>query len=132
MLLPRFYFSRCNIQAHSAFSNAEFIWSEGTGKSELGHCLMSFFVAKNEAPNIENSTIAALASVVEQTANALVHLDEFKNDIDLRKREFLKGLWDGTGRTKMKLLRFHREDISSFGILALLITAVVTLANFGL
>ncbi len=76
---------------------------KGTGKSELGHCLMSFFVAKNEAPNIENSTIAALASVVEQTANALVHLDEFKNDIDLRKREFLKGLWDGTGRTKMNM-----------------------------
>ena len=64
---------------------------------------MSFFVAKNEAPNIENSTIAALASVVEQSANALVHLDEFKNDIDLRKREFLKGLWDGTGRTKMNM-----------------------------
>lgn len=76
---------------------------KGSGKSELGHCLMSFFVAKNEAPNIENSTIAALASVVEQSANALVHLDEFKNDIDLRKREFLKGLWDGTGRTKMNM-----------------------------
>ena len=38
----------------------------------------------------------------------------------------------GAGRTKMKLLRFHREDIVSFGILAVLIAGVVTLANFGL
>ena len=38
----------------------------------------------------------------------------------------------GAGRTKMKLLRFHREDIVSFGVLAVLIAGVVTLANFGL
>jgi len=38
----------------------------------------------------------------------------------------------GEGRTKMKLLRYHREDFVSFGIGALLICAVVLLANFGL
>ena len=38
----------------------------------------------------------------------------------------------GAGRTKMKLLRFHREDFSAFGIVAVLIAAVVTLAGFGL
>ena len=38
----------------------------------------------------------------------------------------------GTGRTKMKLLRYHREDFVSFGIGALLVAAVVLLANFGL
>ena len=38
----------------------------------------------------------------------------------------------GAGRTKMKLLRFHREDFSSFGVLAMLIAAVVVLANFGM
>ena len=38
----------------------------------------------------------------------------------------------GTGRTKMKLLRFHREDMTSFGVLALLIGAVVLLGSFGL
>ncbi len=76
---------------------------KGSGKSQLGHCLMAFFIVKNDAPNIENTTIAALASAVEQCANALVHLDEFKNDIELKKREFLKGLWDGTGRTRMNM-----------------------------
>ena len=38
----------------------------------------------------------------------------------------------GAGRTKMKLLRFHREDISAFGILTVLIAGVAVLANFGL
>ena len=38
----------------------------------------------------------------------------------------------GEGRTKMKLLRYHREDFISFGIGAALIAGVVLLANFGL
>ena len=38
----------------------------------------------------------------------------------------------GEGRTKMKLLRYHREDFISFGLGALLVVAVVVLANFGL
>ena len=38
----------------------------------------------------------------------------------------------GEGRTKMKLLRYHREDFVSFGIGILLIAGVVVLANFGL
>ena len=38
----------------------------------------------------------------------------------------------GEGRTKMKLLRYHREDFVSFGIGAVLIALVSVLANFGL
>ena len=38
----------------------------------------------------------------------------------------------GEGRTKMKLLRYHREDFVSFGIGAVLVAAVLILANFGL
>ena len=38
----------------------------------------------------------------------------------------------GEGRTKMKLLRYHREDFVSFGIGAALVAAVLLLANFGL
>ena len=38
----------------------------------------------------------------------------------------------GEGRTKMKLLRYHREDFVSFGIGATLVAAVLLLANFGL
>ena len=38
----------------------------------------------------------------------------------------------GEGRTKMKLLRYHRNDITAFGIGALLIAAVGVLGSFGL
>ena len=38
----------------------------------------------------------------------------------------------GDGRTKMKLLRYHRVDIYAFGIGILLIAAVFTLKSFGL
>ena len=38
----------------------------------------------------------------------------------------------GEGRTKMKLLRYHREDFLSFGVGILLIVGVGLLASFGL
>ncbi len=38
----------------------------------------------------------------------------------------------GEGRTKMKLLRYHREDFVAFGIGAGLVAAVCILSNFGL
>ena len=38
----------------------------------------------------------------------------------------------GEGRTKMKLLRYHREDFVSFGIGILIVVAVAALAAFGL
>ena len=38
----------------------------------------------------------------------------------------------GEGRTKMKLLRYHREDFISFGMGAGIVAAIIVLANFGL
>lgn len=83
---------------------------KGSGKSELGHTLMSFFIIQNIPPNLSNSTIAALSEAVAQCANAIVHLDEFKNNIDIDKREFLKGLWDSAGRTRMNMDRDKKRE----------------------
>ena len=74
---------------------------KGSGKSEFGQALMAFFVIDNKPANIRNSTSVALNQAASQSANALVHFDEYKNDIDPRKVEFLKGLYDGVGRTRM-------------------------------
>ena len=76
---------------------------KGSGKSELGHTLLSFFTISYTAPNIQNSTPSALNDTVAQSANALAHIDEYKNDLDVKIIEFLKGLWDGTGRTRMNM-----------------------------
>ncbi|MEG2945621.1 MAG: DNA primase [Bacteroidales bacterium] len=86
---------------------------KGAGKSELGKALMSFFVADNKAPNLQNSTLPALADCVAQCSNALVHLDEFKNNLGPDKFEFLKGLWDGTGRSRMNMDRDKKRETTS-------------------
>ena len=74
---------------------------------------MAFFIIDNTPPNIQNATIAALADTVAQCSNALVHIDEFKNTIDIDKREFLKGLWDGAGRSRMNMDRDKKREITS-------------------
>jgi hypothetical protein len=73
---------------------------------------MSFFIIENNPPNIENSTVAALSDAVAQTSNALVHLDEYKDSIDITKREFLKGLWDGTGRNRMNMDKDKKREVT--------------------
>lgn len=86
---------------------------KGSGKSELGHTLMSFFVIDNIPPNIQNSTIPALNDTVAAAANALVHIDEYKNGIDTTKIEFIKGLWDGTGRTRMNMTTDKKKETTA-------------------
>lgn len=85
----------------------------GSGKSELGHSLMSFFIIDNTPPNIQNSTVPALGDIVAQCSNALVHIDEYKNSIDYQKIEFLKGLWDGAGRSRMNMDRDKKREITA-------------------
>ena len=86
---------------------------KGSGKSDLGHSLMALFIIENIPPNIQNATIPALADLVAQCANALVHIDEFKNNIDIDKREYLKGLWDGAGRSRMNMDRDKKREITA-------------------
>ena len=86
---------------------------KGSGKSELGHTLMSFFIIENVPPNIQNSTLPALNDTVAAVANALVHIDEYKNNLDINKHEFLKGLWDGTGRTRMNMDLDKKKETTS-------------------
>ena len=86
---------------------------KGSGKSELGHTLMSLFVIDNIPPNIQNSTIPALNDTVAAAANALVHIDEYKNGIDTAKIEFIKGLWDGTGRTRMNMATDKKKETTA-------------------
>lgn len=85
---------------------------KGSGKSELGHTLMTFFIIKNIPPNIMNSTLPALSETVAQVCNALVHIDEYKNTLEIEKREFLKGLWDGAGRNRMNMDKDKKREVT--------------------
>ena len=74
---------------------------------------MSFFVIENKPPNLHSSSKASLGDTVAQCANALVHLDEYRNDLELEKREFLKAIWDGTGRTRMNMDRDKKRETTA-------------------
>lgn len=77
---------------------------KGSGKTELGHSLSSFFITGQfDTPNISNTSKAAIAEAVAEVSNAIVHLDEFRQDIEIDRREFLKAIWDGQGRSKMDM-----------------------------
>ena len=86
---------------------------KGSGKSELGHSLMSFFIINNDPPNLSTSTLPGLAETVAQAANALVHLDEYKNSIELQRSEFLKSLYDCVGRTRINMDRDKKKETTA-------------------
>ncbi len=86
---------------------------KGAGKTELAVSLMSFFGRQGKGPNINNTSKAALADHVATVANACVHIDEYKNNIEPEKIEFLKGLWDGTGRTRMNMDKDKKKETTA-------------------
>ena len=102
-----------NASAEHWFPILNLFGPKGSGKSELGHTLLSLFTIAYKAPNIQNSTISALNDTVAASANALAHIDEYKNDLDPRIIEFLKGLWDGTGRSRMNMDLDKKKEVTA-------------------
>ena len=86
---------------------------KGSGKTDMGKTLMKFFVLQEKAPNVRNSTVPALNDTIAAVSNALVLLDEYKNSLDVQKIEFLKGLWDCTGRTRMNMDLDKRKETTA-------------------
>lgn len=82
---------------------------KGTGKTAFGELLQSPFIYCGDHPNLRTSTMPSLAVVLSQAENAMMHLDEYKNDIDVEKIELLKGLWDCQGRSKLDMETHKRE-----------------------
>lgn len=76
---------------------------KGTGKTELGTALMSFFIRLNDPPSLATTSMASLNDMLSCAENNLVHLDEYKNELDFRKIELLKQIWGGSGQTKKNM-----------------------------
>ena len=85
----------------------------GTGKSRMTFSMLQLFGTLPFGANLTNSTIAALADHVSKTSNAICHLEEYKNSIDYDKIEFLKGLWDGTGRSRMNMEKDRKKEVTA-------------------
>ncbi|MCY1720194.1 DNA primase [Prolixibacteraceae bacterium Z1-6] len=86
---------------------------KGAGKNACAEALLHFFGLRPKVPNLHNTSKAALADHVATTANAICVLDEYRNDLEMEKREFLKGLWDGTGRTRMNMDKDKKKETTS-------------------
>ena len=78
---------------------------KGSGKSQLGITLMHFFTIDDDPINLKNTTPPGLSQILAQTCNALVHLDEYKNTLDPRYVEIIKGAYDGVGRSRLDMDR---------------------------
>ena len=86
---------------------------------------------KARGADFENGTIierakALVPILVPLFIGAFRRADELATAMECRCYQ------GGEGRTKMKLLRYHRNDMFAFGFGAALIVAVGVLANFGL
>lgn len=86
---------------------------KGAGKSELCHSLLQFFGNHPKGPNINNTSKPALGDHIAQAANAIAAIEEYKNSIEFEKIEFLKGLYDSTGRTKMNMERDKKKETTA-------------------
>ena len=86
---------------------------KGTGKSELALFMLHFFGKPVKGPNINNTSKAALADHAAQVNNAFAHIEEYKNSVEFEKVEFLKGLYDCTGRTRMNMDKDKKKETTA-------------------
>lgn len=86
---------------------------KGTGKTELGQSLTSFFFTGYTAPSLAGATKAAIAETVAEISNGIVHLDEYKWGLPPDKQEILKGLWNGVGRSRVNVDNGMRKETTA-------------------
>lgn len=83
---------------------------KGSGKTVLGESLLHFFGPDQKGINLPSSTEPAMADYVSQNKNAIALLDEYKNNFEPSKIEFLKGLWKGIGRNRMNMDKDKKKE----------------------
>ena len=86
---------------------------------------------KARGADFENGTLmerakALIPILVPLFISAFRRADELATAMECRCYQ------GGEGRTKMKLLRYMRRDYLTYGVGVLLLTAIITLATFGL
>ncbi len=106
-LFRDFIFRRFN-----SFPMLNIFGQKGTGKTEMAITLLHLFGNHADGLNMTNATLPALADHVSHCRNALVHIDEYKNSVEYDKIEFLKGLYDGTGRSRMNMDRDKKKEMT--------------------
>lgn len=85
---------------------------KGSGKNTCAESILYMFGKKGKVPNLHNSSKPSIADHVATSSNAVCVLDEYRNDLEMEKRELLKGFWDKTGRTRMNMDKDKKKETS--------------------
>ncbi len=85
---------------------------KGSGRNTCAESILYMFGRKGKVPNLHNSSKPSIADHVATSANAVCVLDEYRNDLEMEKRELLKGFWDKTGRTRMNMDKDKKKETS--------------------
>lgn len=72
----------------------------GTGKSTCARSVSTIFTADQPAFNLSTGTAVGFQRRLARTRNTMVWMDEYRNDIDEKRFQALKGGFDGTGAEK--------------------------------
>lgn len=85
---------------------------KGTGKTTLATSTQSFFLHEVDPPNLGVTSVPAMNDRVSQAVNTLAVLDEYKNDLDIRKIAYLKRTlgrwWPRPRRIRIRTVWQHR------------------------
>lgn len=83
------------------------------GKTGFAMSIMSFFLADSKPTNINTGSLPSIAQTVGRVANALEYLEEYTNQIEYNKIEYLKGYFDNVGRVRMNMDLDKKAEMSN-------------------
>lgn len=101
------------IEKNNGFPILNIFGVKGSGKTELAYTIMAMVVVETDNTNLNSATPASLAAKAGSCANAPVHFDEYKNSLKDVIVEFIKGIWDGVGRSRAKTDAYNRYSTTS-------------------
>lgn len=87
------------IQEKRKFTPMMFLFGQrGSGKGTMANSMLNLWGSPQDPLMLGGaSTVVGFMRKLGQFTNAIVWLDEYKNDIDEKKIESLKNIWDGIG-----------------------------------
>lgn len=93
----------------------------GSGKGTMANSLMCLLGEPQDPLMLGgSSTVIGFMRKLAQLNNAIVWLDEFKNDIGEKKIESLKNIWDGIGTERGKKSNDNRTEVTKVTSAAML------------
>ena len=106
-------FSDLIVKKFNSFPILDLFGPKGAGKTEMAVSLLQFFGNHKNGPALASTTRPALADHIAVISNGLVHVDEYKNSLAFEVIEFLKGLYNRDGRSRMNMDKDKKKETTN-------------------